>query len=497
MLALLASGAAGAQVLPLDQFVAESDQVTALQASAGTAIQATCTQLVNAGGLDIPDDRELDLFLRCQEVVRTAAEVNSGTPAPRSLGYSDEKLAQTLQQYAGEELTSLQDLSTRAPSGQFANISGRLNALRLGTATPGGRARTASLLEDRAATRGSYAFAPDGSQGGGFRPYDSLLAPAETASTASPEPASPRDTSPWGWFLDANYNFGDRDATVNEDGFDFDAYSATLGVDYLFGAGVWGVSFGYDDYGADFDVLGSAVRGGGASVRGLSTSAFFAIFGERLSFNAIASYGEPESNVTRKVEYEPESGCTDCGTTQTLTGTPGTDYFSFGATLAYEARAGGWDVTPSVSLSVRNADVDGYTERNSADGGGLALAFEDQSIDSTRAIIGLDLARPISRNFGVLTPNFRAEWHHEFEDEARTLQARFAFAPDGGIDDNGNCFACFSFVTDTPDTDFGVVGAGLSFLYPNRLQAYLYAETLVGAQDFSSTSIAVGIRGQF
>jgi outer membrane autotransporter protein len=200
------------------------------------------------------------------------------------------------------------------------------------------------------------------------------------------------------------------------------------------------------------------------------------------------------------VAYEPEATCVGeaCGTTQELTGSPGTRYVAFAATVAYDAKLGSWDFTPSLSVSIRNADVDGYTEENNVVAGGLALRFDEQSIDSNRSIVGLDLSKAISRNFGVLTPTLRAEWHHEFEDEARTLSARFAFAPTNGIDPgNGNCFACFSFVTDTPDRDFYVLGAGLSFLFPGRIQAYVYAESLQGARDLDSTSIAVGLRGQF
>jgi uncharacterized protein with beta-barrel porin domain len=225
----------------------------------------------------------------------------------------------------------------------------------------------------------------------GVLPYQSLLPPAEAQSpSGSAQGSVPTVSNPWGWFLEASYNFGDRDPTVNEDGFDFDAYSATLGFDYAFNSGVFGASIGYDNYEADFEVLSSAVEGGDAKVNGASVSIFLAFFGEHVSFNAIASYGEPDSDVTRAVNYQPVTPCPDnvptCGTVQNLTGSPDTRHTSFGATLAYAGKAGSWDLVPSLSLSVRNADVDGYTETNDLGGGGLALAFEDQSIDSTRTI---------------------------------------------------------------------------------------------------------------
>jgi len=504
--ALLGSGIASAQRAPgpLDQYLAESESDTPLQFSVGTAIQGTCQALAAIGGSQIPDPAQRDLFLRCNEIVQTASELNgSQTPPPRSLGFTDAQLAQTLQQYAGEEIAALADLAARAPSGQFSNIAGRLNALRLGAGSVGARARVAGLVTPDRAAREPRAFGPATDQlprslRNSVLPHYSLLSAAQVEGAAAPAAAAPAVESPWGWFTEATYGFGDRDPTVNEDGFDFDSYSATLGIDYNFGNGVIGASIGYDDYSADFDVLGLAVAGGDAEIRGASASLFAAFAGERASFNAIASYGEPESDVTRVVIYEETSPCTDCGTLQSLTGSPDARYFSFGATLAFDGRVGSWDLTPSVSLSIRNAEVDGYTESNSTVGGGLALVFEDQSIDSNRSIVALDLSRAIDRNFGVLVPSFRAEWHHEFEDEARTLTARFAFAPTMGVNPlTGNCFACFSFVTDTPDRDFGVVGAGLTFVFPSRIQAYVFAESVLGARDLSSSSIALGLRGQF
>jgi len=39
----------------------------------------------------------------------------------------------------------------------------------------------------------------------------------------------------------------------------------------------------------------------------------------------------------------------------------------------------------------------------------------NQNVNSLRSVIGLDISRPVSVPFGVLTPLIRAEWDHEFE----------------------------------------------------------------------------------
>jgi hypothetical protein len=48
-----------------------------------------------------------------------------------------------------------------------------------------------------------------------------------------------------------------------------------------------------------------------------------------------------------------------------------------------------------------------------------------------------------------------------------------------------------------PDTDFGVIGAGLSFVFPNFVQLLFYYEGLVGYEDLSSNAFTINFRRQF
>jgi hypothetical protein len=59
------------------------------------------------------------------------------------------------------------------------------------------------------------------------------------------------------------------------------------------------------------------------------------------------------------------------------------------------------------------------------------------------------------------------------------------------------CTSCFQFPTDSSSSDFGVAGLGVTVLFQNRVQAYAYYETLIGAQKLTSNAITLGIRGQF
>ncbi len=533
-LALFGTAAAQAQVPPpnLADFVNNpANGATPLQRAAGRAVQAICSELALMGGPSQPTATRQELFNRCNEMVETSRVLqNVTTPSTaidRDLGLTGPELLGVMQQVAGEELSAQGVLATRVSSGQFVNISGRLNALRLGTSVSAARGRVASLSphsdvlsfgpSDLALQRAegfSRAFYgnDDGSANGSFL-KTSLTSLSYAGSDADAAAESTTDgggarapSSPWGWFADGSYNRGDRDPSINEDGFDFDAGSFTLGVDYNFGSGVLGASVGYDDYSADFDSNGVSVSGGGVEVTSASGSVFGAWFGERLSLNGILTYGSPDSDVERRVVYTPEPGtcippAAPCpAQSRTLIGSPKSDYLAAGATLGFDSKLGSWDFTPSLSVSYRDADIDGYTESDSLPTGGLALRYDEQTIESLRSILSLALSRSFSRSFGVVTPSLRLEWHHEFEDDATQLAAKYAVEDElGTAPDNfgAGCISCFRFASDAPDADFGVAGLGLSFVFAARVQAYVYYEALLGATDLTSNSIAVGLRGQF
>ena len=483
--ALFGVGSAMAQSA-LDTWVDNAaNGATDLQRSVGHAVASTCRMLAQQGGFSLPENTaRRDLYLRCNEMVVTA-DVLNGNPGAgrRSLGYTQAaQLKAALQQVSGEELAAQGSLSTQVSSGQFANISGRLNALRFGGASAASRGRVAAL-DSQPRNRELYA--------------DTANMPRLGAGASADASADRR----WGWFVESSYGFGDHDQTDSEDAFDFDSVSVSTGTDYNFGSAVLGFSAGFDNYKADFDGA-TLVSGGDVEVKGVSGSLFGAYFGESWSVNGIATYGSLDSDVTRRTQYVSlNAGCSPvCGASRELKGSPDGSYVALGVTLSRDFSAGGWDITPSLTGSYRDVDIDSYSERDTFANGGLALAYDDQKIESSRAIVGLALSRPISKAFGVLTPNARVEWHHEFEDDARVLRAKYQVESDLGLSAQNNfscAVSCFAFSTDAVDSDFAVAGVGLSATFAQRLQAYLYYEALLGVENLSSNSLALGIRGSF
>jgi hypothetical protein len=72
--------------------------------------------------------------------------------------------------------------------------------------------------------------------------------------------------------------------------------------------------------------------------------------------------------------------------------------------------------------------------------------------------------------------------------------------PNGSAPDNFTtpaCFSCFRFSTDEIDTDFALVGVGVSMVFARRLQLYGAYDALLGLDNLTSNTISLGIRGQF
>ena len=528
----------------LTNFALADPNATVLQRGAALATQGMCTDLRNSGlALSSPTPQG-DLFRRCNELIQTAIALNPNggfASNGRSLGLNSTQLLGALQQISGEEVSTRGELATQVSQGQFANVSGRLNALRLGTFTVLSRARIAGLDPDEdshalalsnagdvsasgpvrsAASLANVGYSDYGrnSISGGLQPvayyYTFADAPVDTTAGDTAGSASSRSgpsrgmgqasgqiTQHWGWFAEGSYVWGNRDQTAAEDGFDFKAESFTAGIDYNFGSAVLGGSIGYDHYKATFDNNGQ-VSGGDVTVKGISGSLYGAWFSDLLFVNGIVSYGSPTTHMTRNVVYSSSNSCppaTPCpAQDRALTSSPDSRYFAVGATVGHDFDVSSWDLEASLSANYRRVKIDSFAE-NDTSGGGLALAYDDQTIDSFRSIVGLNISRALSTSFGVVSPSARVEWHHEFKDNPRTLYAKYALdATPGSVQSNFvTCDSCFAFPTDRQDSDFGVVGAGLSTVLAHRLQAYLFYERLVGASNLTSNAIAIGIRGQF
>jgi outer membrane autotransporter protein len=322
----------------------------------------------------------------------------------------------------------------------------------------------------------------------GFSGSSSQPRLAQGQSAAASSWTGPDPFGRLGIFVNGIFGFGDKDTTSREAGFDFDTYGVTGGVDYRFTDNfVLGLAFGYTTTDSDF-----ASARGQLDADAYTFSAFGTYYVGRLYVDGIFSYSWNDFDSTRNIVYSIPSIDQLSTTTVSQTARSATDgsQFSFSLGSGYDFNARGFTFGPYGRLSYLKANIDAFQERidNTDAGFGLALAINEQDVESLTWALGGQVSYAVSTGFGVLVPQLRFEWEHEFLDSERTITARFVADPAN---------TPILLQTDNPDRDYFNFGAGLSAVFQRGVSAFVYYETVLALRDVTAHQVAVGLRLAF
>jgi uncharacterized protein YhjY with autotransporter beta-barrel domain len=116
---------------------------------------------------------------------------------------------------------------------------------------------------------------------------------------------------------------------------------------------------------------------------------------------------------------------------------------------------------------------------------GLAMNVGKQKATSLAGIIGVRSSYAIGASWGVVVPQLRLEYEHEFEDDPRTTLTSFVLDPNN---------LQLPIVNDAPDRNYFNAGFGLLFVLPNGVMPYIDYEALVGYSGFDRHRVTAGIR---
>lgn len=311
---------------------------------------------------------------------------------------------------------------------------------------------------------------------------------------AGDDDANAVQVGPFSLLVNARGTFAESDRTVDVDaerGYEADAWGAELGLDYrLNDAVVIGALVIWETADTEFDAENPGVNfvpqenaGEIDSDRlGLTAFASFDV-SERSYLELSVGYLSGEHDVTRNSVFQ-ESGRTVPQTNvRTSADVDGTDLFA-SAYWGYLGEWDGWSFGPYLGLLYGRSETDSYAERDLT-GSGLALAVDDYERDSLLATAGLRIAHGISFDAGILLPELRVEYAHEFDRDAET--ALTAFLLDAGEN-------VYALEGDDPDRDYFNVGAGLVFLLPNGWMPFVDYQTTLGLDDFEQWRVTAGLR---
>jgi len=502
-----------AQATPIGDFVTNANLDGTNMGRAANAVQVTCAELIAIGATNpLGMGQEHELWRRCNELVVTAVEFNNGapipddgnpmTPPPRTLGYcessgcsNDGDLLAAFQQVNGEEVQAGANLSQTASYDQFSTIGARVAALRGGSS---------SSVTSVAANSADFMY---GSGGGA------------AADSAAP-------FGPWGWFVRGTYTSGERDPSEAatsfagaENGFDYDQYGVTIGIDHRSGSSVFGFALGYNSYEVEMQTVRAAGTAQNAADAGtietdsINGTFFYDVSSENnVYFSALAGFGSQSFDMLRNFIYfeGPNSSNPTVNNQQRfMTADPDGDSFSAAFTLGRAVVRGSWVFDPYLGVTHDRVTVDGFAEVDSGNAGigikGMQLAFDEQKIDSVRSRLGFQLSNNVNTSFGSVRPMFSAEWFHEFEDNARVIRAKYSLEDTLATNNQGDftagfgadCVSCFDIVSDDPEDDYFVVGLGIAATTQRGLQSFLMVEGLLGHSYLSAVAVTVGLRGQF
>ncbi len=466
---------------------------------AANAVQNTCAALIPLPAARPAGSSEEQLFLRCGELVNTANQFRgSSVGTARTLGYEDSnELFAAFQQVNGEEAQAASTMATSASNEQFSVVAARLAALRGATATS---------VSSVAANGMEFMYGSGGGAAADDLPF-----------------------GPWGWFIRGSTTSGNRDPSNptsfagEEDGFEFDQQSLTIGIDHISGGAVWGIAVSASIYEVTMDnarapnSITQVVEGGSIEADSVNGSLFFDFNSQNdVYFSALSGFGTQSFDMARNLIYARGPNATAGNVVnqqRSIIAAPDGDSIAASLTLGRLIQRGSVIIDPRIGVTFDRVTIDEFAEIDNGNTGGdsgtgaMNLAFAEQEIDSMRANVGIQFSNNVNTDFGSMRPTFSIDWYHEFEDDPRTINAKYALEDQLANDPNAagagfstgftSCISCFSLVSEAPDSDYFVAGAGLALSFRGGVQAFMMFEGLLGYENVEAYSLTFGLRGQF
>jgi len=392
------------------------------------------------GPVAVPIARVLDrICARNEAVFAEVCRSLSSLPGSR--------VTAALERVAPQQSGAQAKIATEVVSAVTAGIASRLAAVRTGTASSMGRLTL--------------------NHNGKSIPVGAV------ASTLLGGGAGDEDDTYNGWsaFISGNFGDGERNPDPGQLGFDLKSRGLMAGADRLVGASsIVGASINWMQLESDLeDDAGSVDTDGYALSIYASRGGLFAGdkagTGRGTRFDGVhldgsVTYGRNTYDTEHVVVIGdvPVSRAAAENDANVL---------ALSAGGGIDLHRGRTDFDLSLNGTWSRADIDDMAEEGN---GPLILFVQGHEIESVTATGGLNVRSVFDAPFGTIMPSLRAELVHEFESGARLVTARFLRDTLG---------TSFTIPLDTPDQNYGRLGAGLQAGF-----AYGWSAFVEYSQDF-------------
>ncbi len=431
--------------------------LNAVEYDLATTVQTICPGLATNTAKTA---EQQNLSVACTAMVRTANMIQNTGNTDGSLNITEEQLRTGLGELAHEEVLAHGAVARDAGQVQVTNVANRLSALKSG-AKPG------IALND-----------------GG---YDVGLNLADATPSSRMLGGGAGDRPQLSWYVNGGVNFGDKHATSREDGFEYQAGGLTAGADLPIGPNaVVGLAVGYNKLNAD---IGDATDK--ASSHGNSLSLYGTLLFAGWSADAILSANRSQYTTTRDlatiswaVNNQQAASLSSMLPSQ-IEGHANGRQSSAGLGVTRDFVVENYTWSPYFNFSWADTNIESYNESGYS---GLELAIGKQSVESVESVMGFDFNKSVSSDAGVLVPQLRFEYHHEFNDSRQNVKASYLY---------DTTHTVWKAPSDRADRNYFLAGAGISVVSAGGYQSFLYYETAQDLRNMKTYLVLVGVRGEF
>ena len=414
---------------------------------------------------------------------------------------------------SGKQTTAQQRTGVQFSGAQFTNIGTRLAQLRQGVTgasfsgldmgLPMG-SDLGQLFAALEGANGNKGNSVGGNSVGGnpARGNPALSDPAgaagdgPTTGGGGGDPSSISAITRLGFFVNGSLRRGSQDTTTYETPFDYRANSITAGVDYRFTDKlIFGVAVGHSNGTTNFTDGSGRLDSNSNSISFYGTYYQQAFYVDLMGTFAHINY-DADRTTSFSIESGTGAGANNCAATECTvdaTGSTGARQLAFAANVGYSFNNGALTWGPDVAVNYTHIHVNGFTE-NDPEQSGLSMVYGDDAGESLLAKVGGHLSYAIKVPFGVILPEARAHYVHEFENGQRALSVHFGADPDANS--SSGPVSNFVVFTDPPDRSYYDYAAGVSAQFAFGISAFVDYNA-VTSPDQRVHEVAFGLRFEY
>lgn len=329
------------------------------------------------------------------------------------------------------------------------------------------------------------------SGGGGVAAGGLRSAPEGWVSASADQVDAGVDFGPWGLYATLESSANERDASLNQDGYDDDGQSLLIGVDRRLGAG-WSLGFSLGLARSDADYTGGS---GNHESDDSSLNLHAAWSGEGGWYaDTLVSVGHRQTTQARRTQYATAGGG---AVNQTYRARYDTSTRRLALTLGHRFDRGTWAIDPYAQLEQRQSEVDAYDEIASAPdapGGGWAVSVDAQEERQRLGTLGLRASWVISGESGVFLPSVDVGWVTLLDADEADAFVRYTGDRSDAV---GLSRLRFAMRADAEDDRWGRVAVGVAAQFAHGRAGFLRYVQTFGEDRYDRREVQLGGRFEF